>query len=711
MRAFGLSFLLPASRRPADGSSGWTQYLLVVGLWLTLIGLVWFFIVAGAREIESTAETQARNQAQIYADLVEEFVEQTLTNFDQDIKMLRDGYVRGEVGPDLRPWRDAQHARSEIAVMYAVVDANGRLAATSGDQSVLGVDVSDRPHIRFHSLDPSDRPRLSAPVVGRLTGRVSLQLTRRISAPDGAFLGVVVVSLDAAYYDRFFARTRVRDKDVISLMGADGAIRMRSGPVRAADNYSGQPLFERMLREKSGTARVHGLSDGVERFVAFRTLEQYGLIVYVGVGVEDETSILRSGIAYLKSIAWIFTILTGISALAIVIVIKRRHEAAMSRTVVDELSRRMAVIGGLLDRSDALLLAVGCDGRVHFANARCAEFFAEAGRSGGRDVQSMFRFAAEGASDLFLERIRGSEAAPVSFEQDLVGADGEQHLFLWIWSADDKTPADGRSYIGFGIDVTARRRSEMTAIRSERIASLGDIAASIVHELNQPLNVIGLACTNVRHMLAGRTTDEVDRRLDRIDQQVGRAAGILDRLRRYISGSGTSPSSRFALVDAIRAAEEFVADQLRIDAVRVVNRVPPGHYVRGDRLLFEQLIVNLLLNARDAIVSGANDADAECRGEIVVEGGVLGDGGFFGISVTDTGPGLSGEAAARAFEPYFTTKPSGRGTGLGLPICRTIVQAFGGEISIRNGERGACVEFRVVVDRGGSSALAGVAAQ
>lgn len=712
MRTSRLSGLLPAYRQQADGSSGWTQYLLVVGLWLTLIGLVWFFIVAGTREIEATAETQARNQTQIYADLIEEFVEQTLTNFDQDVLTLGDAYLHSGVGPDLRGWRDSMHARSEIAVMYSIVGADGRLAATTGDLTMIGFDFSDRPHIRFHRDRSEDRPHLSAPIVGRTTNRKSLLLTRRISGPDGSFRGVAVASLDAAYYDRFFTRTRVRNQDVISLIGVDGEIRMRSGPVQPPMvSYAGKPFFERMLKEKSGTSRMIGLSDGVERFVAFRTLQKYGLIVYVGVAAMDETSILRAGIAYLKSIAWTFTILTGISALAIVVLIKRRHEVAMSRTVIGELSRRMAIIGGLLDRSDALLLAVGDDGRVHFSNARCAEFFADAAAADTRNVSSLFRFAAEGAPELFFERILGSEHAPVSFEQDLVGADGERHLFLWIWSADETTTAGGRSFIGFGIDVTARRRSEMTAIRSERIASLGEIAASIVHELNQPLNVIGLACSNVRQMLGGGVAEDAVRKLERIDQQVGRAAGILDRLRRYVSGTGASPSSRFALVDAIRAAEEFVADQLRIDGVRVVNRVPPGHYVRGDRLLFEQLIVNLMLNARDAIVSGADDTDSGFCGEITVEGGVLGDGRFFGVSVSDSGPGLSGEAAARAFEPYFTTKPPGRGTGLGLPICRTIVQAFGGEISIRNGERGACVEFRVLVDRGGAGALTGAAAQ
>lgn len=718
MRAFRLPNRPSATGRPADGipvtrSTGWTQYSLVVGLWLTLIGFVWFFIVAGTKEIEATAEEQSQNQAQIYADLVEEFVEQTLKNFDQDLLMLRDAYLRSGTGIDLRSWRDAQYARNAIAVQYWIVDSRGRIVATTGDQTAVGLDLGDRPYIQIHMRQSADRANLSTPVVRRTANRESLLLTRRIAGADGTFEGVAVVSLDAEYYDRFFARTRVRENDVISLVGRDGTIRLRSGPVRpAGDSYAGQPFFERMLQEKSGIGRMRGLSDGVDRFVAFRTLAEYDLLVYVGVAARGETSILSEGIDFLRQVAWICTVLTGLSALAIVLVLKRRHEAAMSRTITGELSRRMAVIGALLDRSDALLLAVGHDGRINFANTRCAELFADPDSVGDGRIQSQFRFAAEGASGLFLERIRASEAAPVSFEQDILDARGDQRSFLWIWSADDKTAAGLHSFIGFGIDVTARRRSEMTAIRGDKISSLGEIAASIVHELNQPLNVIGLACSNVRQMFgAGGPAGEVTGKLDRIEQQVGRAAGILDRLRRYISGAGVNPSSRFAIAEAIRAAEEFVADQLRIDGVRVSSRVPAAFFVRGDRLLFEQLVVNLLLNARDAIVSGSGTDDSDSQGEIFVDGAALADGANFRVTVSDTGPGLSVEAAARAFEPYFTTKSAGRGTGLGLPICRTIVQAFGGEIAIRNADRGACVEFTVVLDKGNSSALAGAAAQ
>jgi len=720
MRAFRLPIWPSATGRPAVGttvvrSTGWAQYSLVVGLWLTLIGFVWFFVVAGTREIEAAGEKQATNQAQIYADLVEEFVEQTLKNFDQDLQLLRDEYRRNGAGIDLRAWREAQHARNAIAVHYWIVDSQGRISATTGDQTAVGLDVRDRPYVQFHLRQSGDQAHLSSPVVRRTANRESLLLTRRIAGSDREFEGVVVVSLDAEYYDRFISRTRLRDQDVISLVGRDGVIRVRSGPVQPiGGSYAGTPMFERILKEGAGSSRGIGKSDGVERFIAFRTLSEYDLIVYVGVAVRGETSILSEGIDFLREVAWICTVLTGLSALAIVLVLKRRHEAAMSRTIMGELSRRMAVIGALLDRSEALLLAVGYEGHVHFANARCAELFAgaEPVPSGDGHIQSLLGFAAEGAAGLLLERIRASEAAPVSFEMDLVDARGEQRSFLWIWSADDKTAGDSRSFIGIGIDVTARRHSEMTAIRSEKISSLGEIAASIVHELNQPLNVIGLACSNVRQMLdESGSAGEASAKLDRIEQQVGRAAGILDRLRRYISGAGGSPSCRFAVADAIRAAEEFVADQLRIDGVRVSSRVSAAYFVRGDRLLFEQLAVNLLLNARDAIVSGGGGGDADIRGEIIVDGAALSGGTHFRVTVSDTGPGLSVEAAARAFEPYFTTKSIGRGTGLGLPICRTIAQSFGGEISIRNATRGAIVEFTVLLDNGKSGALAGAAAQ
>lgn len=720
MRAFRLPIWPLLTARPAVGavaarSAGWMQYSLVVGLWLTLIGFVWFFIVAGTQEIEATGEKQSQNQAQIYADLVEEFVEQTLTNFDQDLLMLRDVYRRSGTGVDLRGWRESQYARNAIAVQYWIIDSEGRIAATTGDQTAVGIDVRDRPYVQFHMRQSGDKAHLSTPVVRRTANRESLLLTRRIAGPDGTFQGVVVVSLDAEYYDRFISRTRVRNQDVISLVGRDGTIRLRSGPVQPVGvSYAGTQMFERILKEGSGTGRGIGQSDGVERFIAFRTLSEYDLIVYVGVATHGETSILSEGIDFLRKVAWICTVLTGLSALAIVQVLKRRHETAMSRTITGELSRRMAVIGALLDRSDALLLAVESDGRVHFANKRCAELFAGAESAPADDahVQSLLGFAAEGASGLLLERIRASEAAPVSFEQDLLDARGEQRSFLWIWSADDKTVAGSRSFIGVGIDVTARRRSEMTAIRSEKVSSLGEIAASIVHELNQPLNVIGLACSNVRQLLCqDGSAGAVSGKLERIEQQVGRAAGILDRLRRYISGAGGNPSSRFAVADAIRAAEEFVADQLRIDGVRVTSRVSGEYFVRGDRLLFEQLAVNLLLNARDAIVSGGGADEADICGEIVVDGAPLGEGKHFRVTVSDTGPGLSVEASARAFEPYFTTKPVGRGTGLGLPICRTIVQSFGGEIAIRNADRGAIVEFTVLLDKRPSSALAGTAAQ
>jgi C4-dicarboxylate-specific signal transduction histidine kinase len=700
-----------AMRAPVGRRHGWTQYLLVLGLWLALVAFMWFFVIASTREIAATAEKQARDQAQVYTGLIDSFVSQTLYNFDQDILLLRDAFDSGDLGPDINRWRETNYARNAIAVRYAIIDSQGRLAAVSGDQLKVGADLSDRPHFRFHKATPEDRPFLSVPEADAASERPSMQLSRRISAPDGSFLGVVSVTLDAGYYDQFLDRTRMRAQDVIGLIGRDGGIRLRSGPVALPGNtYSGYPVFERMLRERTGTGRGRGISDGIERFYAFTTLDAYDLIVYVAVAPESDSPVLKSGVAFLSRVAWGTTFLTGLSALGIVFVLKRRHEATTTRAVVDELSRRMSIIGGLLDRSDALLLAVDRTGRIRFANERATAFFARTAAEDADDLRQAFRFPAPGAAELFHERVRASSDAPVSFEQDVLDPRGVPHSFLWVWSADERGGDDVPSLIGFGIDVTDRRRSEMMAIRSDKISSLGEIAASIVHELNQPLNVIGLACSNARQQIAADGDREATlARIGRIEKQVARAAGILDRLRRYIAGSPTDYRARFSVAEAVRAAEEFVADQLRIDGIRVDVRVDPDASVRGDRLLFEQLLVNLLLNARDAIVSVPAAAETGWRGTVAIEGAPDAAAGVVRIAVEDTGPGLSEEAVARAFEPFYTTKAAGRGTGLGLPICRTIVQSFGGEISIRNGSRGARVEFTMRADDARATALAGAA--
>ncbi|MBI1246059.1 MAG: hypothetical protein GC202_13740 [Alphaproteobacteria bacterium] len=688
---------------------GWTQYLLVLALWLALIGFVWFFVLATTREIEATAQKQAQDQAQVYSGLVESFVSQTLANFDQDVLVLRDAYVAGRLAPDITSWRETVYARNSIATQYAIIGADGRLVAVSGDQSKLGSDLSDREFVRFHMQTREDRPYLSIPEAGGDSGASSMQLSRRISAPDGSFLGIACVSLDADYYSQFFARTRMRGQDVIGLIGRDGGIRLRSGPVALpGGSYAGYPVFERMRRERSGTGRSRGVSDGIDRFYAFTTLDDYDLITYVAVSAEGDSPVLNTGVTFLRQIAWASTFLTGLCALAVAFVLKRRHEAAMAQKVVDELSRRMSIIGGLLDRSDALLLAVDAGGSIQFANSRTAGFLTRPLKSGNDDLRSAFRYATTGGSDLFVERVRAASDAPVSFEQDFVDSRGRHRSLLWVWSFDERIGDDVPPFIGFGIDVTDRRRNEMMAIRSDKISSLGEIAASIVHELNQPLNVIGLASSNARQQIeAGGDLGVARSKIAKIEAQVTRAAGILDRLRRYILGAPDEYDIPFRVSEAARAAEEFLADQLRIDGVSVRMTIDPQCIVRGDRLMFEQLLINLVLNARDAIISvPANDRSKSC-GTVFIDAALAEDGKMVHVAVSDTGPGLTEEAAARAFEPFFTTKSSGRGTGLGLPICRTIVQNFGGEIRIRNKDRGACVEFTLRTDR--TVSLAGAA--
>lgn len=692
----------PRSLRRTLGP-GWSQYFPIAVLWLALVAVVWFFVRERTRDIEAQAQSQALNQATIYAEILKEFIGQTLADIDQDLKLLRDHALKAGGTPDLVEWRNAIHAQSAIALAYALVDADGKFTASSLGQARIGMDLGDRPGFRFHRAEPADRIHFGMPMIGPVTGRTALTMSRRIDSPDGSFAGVALVSLDAQQLVRLFERMRLRADDQIGLVGIDGRIRARAGQTPQTENASLPARTIELFRSQlSGDTRRVSVSDGIERFYAYRLLPEFDLIVYSGVPVRIVPSLVGGGIGSLNGIAWAFTVLTGLAALAIVAVLKRGNDLATSRALADAMEQRMAMIGGLLDRSDALLLAVSPEGQIRYANARCTELFADP----GADIASAFRFPAEGGGGVFLARLRESETGPVSFEQQVVAPDGKARALLWVWSGYIRLFEDAKAYMGVAIDITERRRAEMAAIRSDKITSLGEIAASIVHELNQPLAVIGLASANLRGLVGTRPDiTDILPRLDRIDLQIGRAAGILDRLRRYIAGASAAPDAPFSAAEAAEAARDFVADQLRIDGVTLRMTMPPDAWLRGDRMLFEQLFVNLFLNARDAIVLAASETP-----RAIDVTGTADPNGRLNVVIDDTGPGLDDEAAARAFEPFFTTKPEGKGTGLGLPICRTIVQAFGGEIAIANGPRGARVTLGLPLDGKAELPLASPAA-
>ncbi len=263
-------------------------------------------------------------------------------------------------------------------------------------------------------------------------------------------------------------------------------------------------------------------------------------------------------------------------------------------------------------------------------------------------------------------------------------------------------------------DISAEQVLALQEARTAKFATLGEMAAGLAHELNQPIAIMSLAAENAAEALEAGASGLPDAviRLHRIMAQADRAKAIVTQLRAFSRVDATALEA-MDLGAAVRGMMVLAGQALRDAGVEVVLVVPDRlPRIVGQRTLVEQVLLNLVLNARDSLL----DQPPECRRlHLLVEAGPE---EAVTLSVVDNGAGLSPEVKDRLFEPFVTTKPPGLGTGLGLSICRTIMQAVGGRIEAGDGpealrpfgcERGAA--FTLTFRRAPGMAEAGPAAR
>jgi two-component system sensor kinase FixL len=223
-----------------------------------------------------------------------------------------------------------------------------------------------------------------------------------------------------------------------------------------------------------------------------------------------------------------------------------------------------------------------------------------------------------------------------------------------------------------------------------RLATIGEMAAGVAHELNQPLTAIttyAQACARLLER-AEPSLDDVRDALQQIASQAIRAGGIIRRLRSLVRNTEVEkrPTDINALIGELR---ELMETDARIHGVLFrFDLAPDLAPVSVDGVQIQHVLLNLLRNALEAL-----DAGESARGEIVVRTAVAGDGDIE-LSVSDSGPGVAPDAVDRIFDPFFTTKASG--TGLGLAISATILRLHGGTLSYRPAcPAGACFVARL----------------
>jgi C4-dicarboxylate-specific signal transduction histidine kinase len=248
---------------------------------------------------------------------------------------------------------------------------------------------------------------------------------------------------------------------------------------------------------------------------------------------------------------------------------------------------------------------------------------------------------------------------------------------------------DGRPFEASGIftDVTELKKAETQADlqREElahmmRVAALGELSGGIAHELSQPLAAILANAQAAQVMLANKKHEEIAEILEDIVQEDTRAGQVVHRLRRLLK-KGEHESAAIDLNEKVTSTLELLHSELVNRKIKVETDLKPDLPLTcGDRVQLQQVLLNLMMNAMEAMSS------TPASKRLLSIATRTADEGYVEVSIRDHGSGMSSDALKRIFEPFFTTKE--RGLGLGLPICSTIVAAHRGQLALSNASGG-----------------------
>jgi C4-dicarboxylate-specific signal transduction histidine kinase len=267
------------------------------------------------------------------------------------------------------------------------------------------------------------------------------------------------------------------------------------------------------------------------------------------------------------------------------------------------------------------------------------------------------------------------------YEKDLFREDGSRVPVLVAGATYGELRRQG---VAFVVDLTERKRAEAELAHANRVATMGQLTASIAHEVNQPIAALLTNAETALRWLAHQppNLEKAKPLINRIVSDGKRTADIVSRIRDF---SKKAPAQKGnleineAILEIMRLTRAATSEHSVSTEMQLSERLP---HIFGDRVQLQQVILNLVMNAIEAM-SEVRDGTRELliNTNEVKSGGVL-------VAVSDTGPGLSQTNPERIFEPFYTTKPSG--LGMGLSICRSIIEAHGGRLwAMPNEPRGA----------------------
>ena len=371
--------------------------------------------------------------------------------------------------------------------------------------------------------------------------------------------------------------------------------------------------------------------------------------------------------------------------------LRRTREQAAASTQ-DALARE-AHLKSILDTVPDAMIVIDERGVMHsFSSAAERLFGYSASEVLGKNVKMLMPSPYRENHDAYLDRyLATGERRIIGIGRVVVGERKGGSTFPMELAVGEMRSSNQRFFTGFMRDLTEPQKTEarLQELQAEivhisRLTAMGEMASALAHELNQPLSAIANYMKGMRRLLEDGSDERSAMLRDAMEkaaEQAVRAGQIIHRLRDFLA-RGDSERRIESVNKLVEEASALALVGAKDQGVRVMFRLDPAaDLVLADKVQIQQVLLNLIRNAIEAM-EGCD------KRELVVSAGPAGNG-MVAISVADTGTGIAPDMAGQLFQPFVTTKP--HGTGVGLSISRTIIEAHGGEIEAQPNPAGGTI--------------------
>ena len=692
--------------------SRWRLWLGAARQEATWLGLAMIALIWGSVAYHLDVERMRARQAAVQntgnlARSFEEYTVRSIKEVDKSLLLLRTAFEKNPEEFDLAAFTASPYFLNDLTLQVAMIGATGQMLSTNIGAVTASVDLSDREHFRVHATGTEDVLFISRPVLGRASGKWSVQLTRRLRRPDGGFAGVIVASLDPAHLARFYESVDVGTDGAITLIGRDGVVRARGGPGSALGrDVSNTALMREMRVAPNGWTQSLSTIDGLDRLVSWREVRGFPLFVTVSVPEREIYAAVTVKERELRLSAAGMTLLIGCA-----IVLSSRHRIRLTRArgalaeSERHASQKSAELEATLANMSQGIMMVDANRTVAVINRRAVDLLGlpAAFLHSRPRFDEILRwqwengeFDSEGTAldEKTLAFIRTGGIAAEYQVYERARPDG---TVLEIRSI----PLAGGGVVRTYTDITervlaqealARARDEAEAASRARTSFL----AMMSHEMRTPLNgVIGMA-----NLLIDTPLDDEQSRYVSTLRASGEhllmiISDILD-LSKLEADRLELEDIAFDLEDTVGTVLEIVAPAAREKSLFLVAQIAPDvpRRVRGDPAVLRQVLLNLVGNAVKFTPAG--------QVEVRVARGPEAEDGRLHISfeVHDTGIGIAADKLSALFHEFSQLDGSISrrfgGTGLGLAISRRLVERMDGRVSV-DSELGKGSIFRCFV--------------